>query len=52
MNNALSCLRNIDTKSEFAEALVRGLGGNLNYEKRSQLANTIYQAAMESPADP
>ena len=33
VNNALSCLRGVDTKAAFAEALVRGLGGNLNYER-------------------
>ena len=49
--NALSQLRDVKSKSEFVCALIRGLGGPLKLELRTNLAQHVFVMARETPPD-
>ena len=51
INNALSHLVGVTSKSEFAAAAVRGFGSNMMLEKRGELAKLVYSWTNELPAD-
>lgn len=51
INNALSHLVGVSSKSEFAAAAVRGFGSNMVLEKRAELAKLLYSWTNEIPAD-
>ena len=51
INNALSHLVGVTTKSEFVAAAVRGFGSNLMLEQRAELAKLLYSWTNEYPAD-
>lgn len=38
VNGCISYMKGIDTKPAFVDAIVRGLGGNLNLEERQTFA--------------
>lgn len=49
--NGLSQLKGISTKSEFALGLIRGLGSNLDLEKRANFAREVFTWTNENPID-
>lgn len=52
VNGCISYMKGIDTKPAFVDAIVRGLGGNLNLEERQTFAQKLYKVSGESPPDP
>uniref|UniRef100_A0A7S0W0F2 Cytoplasmic dynein 2 heavy chain 1 n=2 Tax=Hemiselmis TaxID=77924 RepID=A0A7S0W0F2_9CRYP len=50
--NALSHLVGCEVKEEFACALARGMGSNLDLEQRAKLASEVFQWCSESPLQP
>jgi len=51
VHNVLSSLEHIDTKAGFVDGIIRGLGGNLSINHRSELVQLIFQLSSERPAD-
>ena len=49
--NGLSHLNNVNSKTHFALALIRGLGGNLPESKRIEFAKEVYSWVGEHPPD-
>lgn len=50
--NALAQLRDVTSKSEFACALIRGLGGPMVLETRTNLAREVFSVTRETCPDP
>ena len=50
--NGLSHLATVSTKAEFVCALSRGLGANINLDKRMEFAQEVFRCAQESHPDP
>ena len=51
VGNGLSHLKGVSTKGEFVSAMIRGLGSNLDIEKRTNFAKDIFSWVGESPLD-
>ena len=51
VQTALSHLRAVECKAEFAIGLIRGMGSNLELGKRQELAKQIFAWSGERPAD-
>lgn len=49
--NGLSQLKDVSNKGEFISAMIRGLGSNLDPEKRSSFARDVFAWTGESPVD-
>jgi len=45
-------MTNLQSKGQFADALIRGLGGNFPLGLRSQFAAEVFNLTGEKPADP
>ncbi len=52
VKNALSYMNNLESKGQFADALIRGLGGNFSLQIRNQFASEVFNMTGERPADP
>ena len=52
VNNCLSYLQNCESKGQFANGVVLGMGSNFKYELRSEVATMTLQIAGERVADP
>ena len=52
VKNALSYMTNIQHKGQFADACIKGLGGNFQLPLRQQFAQEVFNLANERPADP
>jgi dynein heavy chain 2 len=51
VGNGLSHLKGVSTKGEFVSAVIRGLGSNLDIEKRTNFAKDVFSWVGESPVD-
>jgi dynein heavy chain 2 len=49
--NGLSQLKGVTSKGEFSSALIRGLGSNMDIEKRTNFAKEVYTWVGENPID-
>lgn len=52
VKNALSYMNNLQSKGQFTDAVIRGLGGNFPLQLRAQFAQEVFNLALEKPADP
>ena len=52
VKNALSYMNNIQSKAQFTDAVIRGLGGNFQLALRQEFAQMVFNLANERPADP
>lgn len=52
VNNCLSYMPTISSKSQFVEAIIKGFGSNFSHKVRSELAQEIFNLSGERPADP
>ncbi|XP_047126593.1 cytoplasmic dynein 2 heavy chain 1 isoform X1 [Hydra vulgaris] len=50
--SGLSHLKGVSTKGEFACALIKGMGANLNEDSKVNLAKEIFKWVGETPPDP
>ncbi len=52
VKNALSYMNNLQFKGQFADAVIRGLGGNFSLQLRGQFAQEVFNMSGEKPVDP
>jgi dynein heavy chain 2 len=52
VNNALSFMKNVESKGAFVNACLKGLGGNFIQTLRSEFYSNVFTWAGERPADP
>lgn len=51
INNLLSLLSEVDSRTKFTDCLIKGLGANLNLESRKKLAMEIYSLTGDKPSN-
>ena len=51
VKNALSYMTNLQSKGQFADAVIRGLGGNFSLQVRAQFASEVFNVSGEKPVD-